>query len=1557
MRRKKKIKERLEAWLLAVVFFMQAVCGLLPVRDAQAAVTAIQEWDERELMDYRYRFNVKFQPGITRAEPFGCDNKDWEAFTNHGRNRVLPAVTRRLTDTYESESAGIRYYNVGKDSAGNIVDLKMSLVSAKSAKPRYDLYTPSLKYKQWHDGEEDLGYGFDWKNNMAQPVVAFTTETIGVYLNCVGTARLRFQLYKHNTDEPLAISGHGTVQDIDSSQGVILPSNSGMDFAYILKGNQHLTVDGTSVQADDENIASGDKRGWLNFLYQSDHFSLSCTYQALFERWDRIREEEIAARGSVEKWAQSRRNAFVDPDGNSYCENYNGEIYTQGYAYFDFTSYGFGGIEMKKDPEKRVGNAGCSWEEAAAAKKAEPFPIQGYEEFQYLVQAELTPNKLEAFSVQDTLEDCLTIDGPGKVSVRNDAGQDVTEQFKISISGQTITCEARSKYLSKESFTDNQTYTFVFQVHRKEKADVSAWLTKDGYTFLVPNQAEMSYMRDNGSGETKTTGKVWVTGLMGAELAVKKTASRYEWMPGDEIEYTVRVTQTNPNAHAVNVVLEDLDIPPCLQLVSGKYFLQADSGVENCSVTEDGANGWRAFCPKLGPGESMEVTFYCLALEESNGQEWVNTVCATADNFLDPVTGEKKTVKDLAEVWPNKAQLTIDKSADKYEWAVGDEVVYRLVVTNTVPGSVARDVNICDFGLPEGLILPGGAASVEVLQMPGQIEYPVADHKTGQATELRDVDFSVEGDEYGFSFYCSCLPYSYPVTLLLHCIATEAANGREAVNEASARAANAMEETADDGEIYVNTGNFRIEKTADHYEWQVGEQVEYQVVVENQAAGTIARNVTIWDTSMPQGLALAGEDAVNISGIPEEITVPVAGTPDIPGQLNPEYYGETAQKIVASEFFTEGSGWRLNLSDLPAGMPVYITFLCTVMEEANGMESINAAYVQAENAGEQGDDAEIYVNTAALQIEKSVNNPYMELGDGRAPNEFRVGEQVEYQVVVNNLQKGSIARNLVIRDLALPEGLALDGDENAIGVYGIPEVILNPVPGFDDEGNVLNPENYNEVEEKTVDYQLVREGTGWTLTISDLPYDMPVTVVFRCTATEEVNGMEVVNTASAIADNAAEVQDTAKIWVNTPVLLVEKKADKQEYKYGDIITYQICLSQEQTGCVARNVVVDDVFETAGVRLLKDSVVLLNQDGDRVDAQVEAGDDNTFTVYTGRPLIKEEGYFICDTAQGGVFQQVLFNPLDCRTEKKMTIEYQAAVIDESLAGQQVRNVATADSPEGEPSYDDENVEIHSPILDITKESDKKEYRVGDTAYYKLVVRQLREDVTADNLVIEDIMDNGYAQIQMDSILVRKNSQPLENAVVEGDGNRFFITTGTSLSDADKLEVFYKVLFAEASPESMTVVNAARAWGDNTPEVPTQHEIYVENPPKPTPTPKPTAAPEPTATPRPTKTPAPTKIPTPTPGTCPKCTPLPTKVPSYGGSGNQSGGNTSDGNRGNNGTYGSNYGNSSPGMTASNAKTGDTRPFRVMVVIGALGGLLLVCGTWLYRKTKKKGRTCE
>ena len=1535
---KQNRKERLEALLLAVLFLAQAILGILPARRVMADASVIERWDENTVMDYGYRFNVKYQPGITKVETYGCDNLDKIAFTNHGRSE-RNADTVRMTGNYKAESAGVRYYNVGRDGEGNIIDFKMSLVSVENPEPRYDMQTAVFKHNE-AEGQGTSDGAYDFPDNIAQPLVGFSLEGIGMYIYCVDSARVHMQFLKNGTDEPIAISGHGTVRDLDARQGIFIPPQSRIDSAYILSDNTFLEVDGMKVTAGNDSLVSGDKKGWVNFLYNTDSMYFDFVHEAQLDRWDSDREKGIKKYGSQEAWAARMKKNRTDTNGVCHCPDFDGGKFMRGHAYFDFTAYCFGGIAMDKAPEKRVGALGCTWEQGVASGKEEPFLINDFDEFQYMVQTEVTPNQFNKFVVEDVLEDCLTIQDESKVLILDDTGQNVTERFDIAVQGQKITCNGKQEAMAQESFSNNQNYTFIFTVHRKPDADVSHYAAPDGYSILVPNSASMSYERTNGTGDTMQANTIWVRGVITPELELHKNVSKYEWAAGDVIDYNVTVTQTKENTRAAELVMEDA-VPPGLELLEEECRIEAP-GVADCSLVCDGQNGWRVSCPSLGYRQTITVWFKCRALEESNGQECGNVVSVTAKNLINKETNEQETIKDIAEVWVNSPQLTIDKTADKYEWSVGDAVSYRIVVNNPVPGTIARDVRISDIGLPEGLILAGGLQSVEILDVLQEADYPVPDKKTGQMFEKVPVESHLEGDEGGFAFYCSHIPFNRPVTILFRCMATENANGRESVNEASVQAGNAPE-LSDDAEVYINSGEFWIEKTADHYEWQVGEQVAYTVVVENRREGTIARNVTIWDTSMPSGLALSSPDSVTVSGIPSSVTQPVPGTADIPGMLNPEAYNETAEKTVSYEFVPEGTGWRLNITDLPFGVPITVTFLCTVTEEVNGMESINTANVQAENTPPQADDTEIYVNSAVLSVEKSVQNPYLAVGDGRAANEFRVGEQVNYQVVVDNLQKGSIAKNVVISDLTLPEGLTLDGDEDALMVYGIPQTILYPVAGTDDAGNALNPENYNEVVEKHVEYQILRQGTGWILTISDLPYHTPITVNFRCTVQESINGLEIANTASARAENAAEVKDSSNIWINSPVLRVEKKADKPSYKYGDIITYRVTLTQEQTGCVARNVILKDMIETPGVRLLKDSIVLLDEQGKTISAaSVEANDENAFFVQTGRNLVKDAHYSIFDRMQGGIMEQVLLNPLELWGEKQMTIEYCAAVIDEKLAGQSVHNISTANSQENISQTGEETVEIHSPILEVVKESDKKEYKVGEKGYFTIVIRQLREDVTAENIVVEDTLASSGAIIKKDSILLKKNGEIIKAAAIEATDSGFRITTGATLSDRDKLEVCYEVLFQKL-PQNGSVVNTARAWADGTPETEDGNEVCVtektEPVPSATPTPRPTVSPIPTPTLKPTGTPIPTAP------SCPKLTPAPTGYP--GITHNNSGGNgTSSGN---------NYpggGNSFGNYQTGGAKTGDERPFAQMARLGLLGALLIPTGIVIYRKARKK-----
>lgn len=613
MKRSLKLKERLGALLLAALFAMQAILGLLPVDTVQAAVKSIEVWKTDQMLEYEYRFNMKYQPGVTTYETFGCDNKDSDAFSDHGRSeRDTESV--RVSADYKPGSAGIRYNNVGKDGAGNIVDVRLTLMGVENAERRYDIRTPISKT------ENNGGLSFGWENNESYPIVGFSKNSIGVFIYSVGSAKINFQFLKHGTEETLPIRGHGTIRDIDAAQAVEIPVDSNLDHAYVLADNDFLKVNGTYVGSQNVAIEPDDEKGWMNMLYDTDNFNLVFSHQEKLDMWDASREASIAKAGSQEKWAQSLINKYVDASGNSYCPNFKGQKVCRGFAYFDFTSYCFGDIEMKKAPEKRVGETDSTWEQAVAATKDQPFAVRQGKEFQYLIQAEVTPNKLRSFVVQDTLEECLRIEDASKVSITNDVGQDVTDQFDISVDGQKITCSAKTESLQDEAFTDNQTYTFILKVQLRPESEmnVSKYIADDGYTILIPNHASMSYERMSGKGDTMDTDTVWVKSVIPPELEVTKNVSAYEWKVGDTVDYEITVSQTKQDVRAVNVVITD-EIPACLQLLEGQYTAETSGGAANCTLTRLGDNGWKAECPSLRYGEKITVRFKCQALETSNG--------------------------------------------------------------------------------------------------------------------------------------------------------------------------------------------------------------------------------------------------------------------------------------------------------------------------------------------------------------------------------------------------------------------------------------------------------------------------------------------------------------------------------------------------------------------------------------------------------------------------------------------------------------------------------------------------------------------------------------------------------------------------------------------------------------------------------------------------------------------------------------------------------------------------------------------------------------------------
>lgn len=794
-------------------------------------------------------------------------------------------------------------------------------------------------------------------------------------------------------------------------------------------------------------------------------------------------------------------------------------------------------------------------------------------------------------------------------------------------------------------------------------------------------------------------------------------------------------------------------------------------------------------------------------------------------------TGETAITEHSSEVYVRMklAKLAVDKVVDQYEHKVGDTVNFTITTKETGNAAYAANVAVTDT-------IPS--------------EYKI----TGVKTEGVEANSSFSGQDVRVT--AASLPAGKEFKTIVTCTALESGNAKENYNTAQATATNAIDAVQDDAEAYTNSGELSIDKVVDKYEYEVGDTANFTVKVKNNKG--IAKNITIVDT-LPEGLELVS-GSLKMSGVPDSVTEHVAGTADPTNKLNPELRNETATSKVTSNVAAEGNGYKATISALPKDTEVMITFSAKTTKAGNGKEIVNVASAKADNADEVKDDAELYINTADLSIAKKYINEYKaKKKDNRADNEFRVYEKetgnelVKYQVdVTSNGVDGTVAKDVDISDISLPDGLILNYDDIQIvettkdgktvafkAEGGKGTTIKYHVAGTADETNKLNPDKYNETEDRTPEITLGKSGNGWKLKDTYLASGSKLTIIYTGKATEIVNGTEVRNTAKATASNLEKTDGKAKtvkadalVYINSPRLVITKKADKEKYAIGDTVTYKIDVTNSQIGTVARNLVIDDDIQTEGVKLQKASIVLMDAEGNVIkkESYDEAIKNNTFTLKTKRHLVKEGNYSLWDLEAGKKPEvQKTWNPVGVTKETKLQIEYQMVITDNNLAGKEIKNVANAVSDEALKVTTDATVTPNGPSIIPDKTSDKATYHLGEEAEYTITARQSRENVTAEKVIIKDQFD------QKDNFLIKEGSfyvtfngnditKDVKITLNEAkDG--FTIETGKDLTEADTIKVTYHAI-PQASSVGKETTNSVLIWGSNAPEVLATHRVTTD-----------------------------------------------------------------------------------------------------------------------------------
>ena len=812
----------------------------------------------------------------------------------------------------------------------------------------------------------------------------------------------------------------------------------------------------------------------------------------------------------------------------------------------------------------------------------------------------------------------------------------------------------------------------------------------------------------------------------------------------------------------------------------------------------------------------------------------INNKCTlTTNDGEDAVSTDSNTVTVRVPL----AELTLDKVADAYEYKVGDTVTYTISVKNVTANSTAYDVVMTD-AIPSDLQVTGVTPSAGSGSVDGQ-------------------NVRVTGVNLGAN---------QTLTVKVTCKALESGNTKELYNTASSTCWNIKNPSGhadDDAETYINSAVLTVDKTVDQYEYEIGDTATFTVKLANTSTGT-ANNVVIAD-DVPEGMTL-DYDSVEISGLPETVVVPVAGTKDPTNALNPEYRNETETRNVTADKEKSGdNGWKYTINHFPAGATATITYTATANEKGNGKEAQNIVTVTADNAPKVQDEAEYYINTAKLTIDKSYINPYKaEKNDNRADNEFRVYEEetgyekVQYQVVVTSAgADGTVAKDVVIDDLTLPDGLVLnyedivitetaaDGTtitfEKASGGNG--KTIQYKIAGTEDETNKLNPELYDETEERIPVITIEQSGNGFIVKDTYLEKGASLTIKYDANALEndevDVNGTEITNTAKATAANVEKeedgsykvVKDDTTVYINSPRLQIVKEADSDEYEIGENVSYTIDVINTHKGTIARNLVFTDKLETEGVEFLTGTIALYDTNGYELREGTDlAGEDDytktakvdEFILRSDKHLVVDGNYDLYDLANGkNPEEQGSWNPpyVGVTSETKMTIKYDMKITDKDLAGKEILNTATAVSDEALKVTTDETVIPDGPNPKVEKEIDNASPIVGKDVTFTLTFTNPNQNTTAEDIQITDSLDKtGMVTIYENSMSVKLNNEDVTDQVqitYNETMDGFDIDTGITLTEDDTLVVTYR---AKVLPEAgdVELMNTAGVSCSNNPE---------------------------------------------------------------------------------------------------------------------------------------------
>ena len=435
--------------------------------------------------------------------------------------------------------------------------------------------------------------------------------------------------------------------------------------------------------------------------------------------------------------------------------------------------------------------------------------------------------------------------------------------------------------------------------------------------------------------------------------------------PGDLVTYTIKVKNAKKATRKIeNAVVSDR-IPEWLTFVDGSVTVNGETAKYSIKTTkdkdsEDAKDSYDTISVKLGDvkiGKTATIQFSCHVDKDAYNKKIKNVATVKGDN-IDKQKAEDEGFTTL----DGKAYLNVDKTVDKTEATVGEQLTYNIAVSvDRDSNTKARNVIITDV-LDENLEFAKGV----MIDGHGTNDYSYDKDTRTLTVELGDIDVEAVKN------------VSYDVKV------AEDAWNKNIENIAVAKADNA--DPADDASDVVTvpegSADLSIKKEPSERKVKVGDDFYYTITVENnRSAETTAHNVVVHDT------------------IPEQI--------DFRGQVT--LNGQNAQTY----WDAESRQLDVIVGGLDPGEKAEVIIYGTISNTAYGQEIHNIAQVTADNDDPEEDEAKV-VDVEEGDPDGTISTKIASVSSARP------GDEYYYTITAKNANSATKDWEITITD-PLPE--------------------------------------------------------------------------------------------------------------------------------------------------------------------------------------------------------------------------------------------------------------------------------------------------------------------------------------------------------------------------------------------------------------------------------------------------------------------------------------------------------------------------------------------------------